>query len=106
MLQFFRFVCMRFILAIVTLLTLTLIIFTLTNAYRTDVGQDLAQAGIRRQRLAWQEANKVLIVAGDYYAIFDLEELLIIFNCEPEICWRVDPPDVRQRYGLPDLVVV
>jgi len=80
---------------------LTLLIFTLTNAYRTDVGQDLAQAGIRRQRLAWQESNKVLIVAGDYYAIFDLEELFIIFGCEPEICWRVDPPDVRQRYGLP-----
>lgn len=81
---------------------LTLIIFTLTNAYRTAVGQDLAQAGIRRQRLAWQEANKVLVVVGDYYAIFDLEELLIIFNCEPEICWRVDPPEVRQRYDLPD----
>lgn len=80
---------------------LTLIIFTLTNAYRTDVGQDLAQAGIRRQRLAWQEANKVLVVAGDYYAIFDLEELFIILGCEPEICWRVDPPEVRQRYGLP-----
>jgi hypothetical protein len=81
---------------------LTLLIFTLTNAYRTDVGQNLAQAGIRRQRLVWQEANKVLVVAGAYYAIFDLEELLIIFGCEPEICWRVDPPDVRQRYGLPD----
>jgi len=81
---------------------LTLVVFTLTNAYRTDVGQDLAQAGIRRQRLAWEESNKMLVVAGDYYAIFDLEELFIIFGCEPEICWRVDPPDVRQRYGLPD----
>jgi hypothetical protein len=83
---------------------LTLIIFTLTNAYRTDLGQDLAQAGIRRQRLAWQQANKVLVVAGDYYAIFDLEELFIIFGCQPEFCWRVDPPEVRQRYGLPDPV--
>lgn len=81
---------------------LTLLIFTLTNAYRTDVGQDLAQAGIRRQRLAWQEVNKVLVVTEDYYAIFDLEELLIIFNCTPEICWRVDPPDIRQRYHLPN----
>jgi hypothetical protein len=81
---------------------LTLVIFTLTNAYRTDIGQELAQAGIRRQRLVWQEANKVLVVAGDYYAIFDLEELLIIFGCQPQICWRVDPFEVRQRYGLPD----
>jgi hypothetical protein len=83
---------------------LTLIIFTLTNAYRTHIGQELAQAGIRRQRLVWEEANKVLVVAGDYYAIFDLEELLIILGCEPEICWRVDPPEIRQRYGLPDPV--
>jgi hypothetical protein len=81
---------------------LTLVIFTLSNAYRTDVGQDLAQAGIRRQRLLWQEANKVLVVAGDFYAIFDLEELFIILGCQPEICWRVVPPEVRQRYHLPD----
>jgi hypothetical protein len=83
---------------------LTLVIFSLSNAYRTDVGQDLAQAGIRRQRLLWEEANKVLVVTGDYYAIFDLEELLIILGCQPEICWRVDPPEVRQRYALPDPV--
>jgi hypothetical protein len=83
---------------------LTLLIFTLTNAYRTDIGQQLAQAGIRRQRLAWQEANNVLVVAGDYYAIFDLEELFIILGCQPEICWRVDPLEVRQRYRLPDPV--
>lgn len=84
---------------------LTLTIFTLTNAYRTDVGQDLAQTGIRRQRLAWHDSNKVLVVAGDYYAIFDLEELFIFFGCEPEICWRVDPPEVRQHYHLPVPVV-
>jgi hypothetical protein len=84
---------------------LTLVIFTLTNAYRTEIGQELAQAGIRQQRLAWQEANKVLVVAGDYYAIFDLEELLIILGCEPQICWRVDPPEIRQRYGLPDPII-
>jgi hypothetical protein len=81
---------------------LTLVIFSLANAYRTQVGQDLAQAGIRRQRLLWETANKVLVVTGDYYAIFDLEELLIIFRCEPEICWRVEPPEVRYRYSLPD----
>ena len=81
---------------------LTLLIFTLTNAYRTDIGLSLAQCGIRRQRLAWEDANKILLVAGNCYAIFDLEELLIILGREPEICWRVDPPEVRKRYGLPD----
>ena len=85
---------------------LTLVMFTLTNAYRTDIGQELAQAGIRRQRLAWQATNQVLVIAGDYYAIFNLEELLIILGCEPKLCWQVDPSVVRKRYGLPDPVVV
>jgi hypothetical protein len=85
---------------------LTLVIFTLTNAYRTELGQDLAQAGIRRQRLLWEQANKVLVVTDDYYAIFDLEELLIILGSPPQICWRVDPPEVRQRFALPDPVEV
>ena len=80
---------------------LTVLIFNLTNAYRTSSGQDLTQRGIRRQRLAWQEANQVFVFAGDYYAIFDVEELAILLGCEPEICWRVDPDRVRRRYGLP-----
>ena len=81
---------------------LTLVIFSLTNAYRTQVGQDLAQAGIRRQRLLWEAANQVLVVAGDYYAFFDLEELLLILGCQLEICWRVNPPELRHLYDLPD----
>jgi hypothetical protein len=30
--------------------------------------------------------------------------LLIILGCQPQICWRVDPPEIRQRYALPDPV--
>lgn len=80
---------------------LTVLIFNLTNAYRTSTGQDLTQRGIRRQRLAWEEANQVFVFAGDFYAIFDLEELVILLGCEPDICWRVDPDRVRRRYALP-----
>ena len=80
---------------------LTVLIFNLTNAYRTTTGQDLTQRGIRRQRLAWQEANQVFVFAGDFYAIFDVEELAILLGCEPDICWRVDPALVRRRYGIP-----
>ena len=79
---------------------LTLVMFNMTKAYRTEIGQDLAKRGIRRQRLAWEDANKVLVVAGEYYAIFDIEEVFILLGCEPEICWRIDPCAVRQRYGL------
>jgi hypothetical protein len=79
---------------------LTILTFNLVNAYRTHEGQDLAEQGIRRQRLIWHDGNKVLVIAGQAYAIFDLEELLILLGCEPEICWRVDPEKVRREYGL------
>jgi hypothetical protein len=53
--------------------------------------------------LSLSSASKSTSTKG-YYAIFDLEELLIILGCQPEFCWRVDPPEVRHRYGLPDLL--
>jgi hypothetical protein len=81
---------------------LTLLVFNLSNAYRTHTGQDLTAQGIRRQRLDWYEANQVFVFAGEFYAIFDLEELLIFLDREPEICWRVDPDRVRREYGLID----
>lgn len=79
---------------------LSILTFNLTHAYRSKQGQDLAEQGIRRQRLVWQDPNKVLVIAGEFYAIFDLEELLILRGCEPEMCWRVNPDRVRRDYGL------
>jgi hypothetical protein len=67
------------------------------------MGQDLAQQGIRRQGLAWEDPNKIFVVAGEQYAIFDIEELFILMGREPEICWRVDPAQVRRRYCLGQL---
>jgi len=81
---------------------LTLLVFNLSNAYRTHTGQDLTAQGIRRQRRDWHQANQVFVFAGEYYAIFDLEELLIFLDREPEICWRIDPDRVRREYGLLD----
>jgi hypothetical protein len=81
---------------------LTLLVFNLSNAYRTHTGQDLTAQGIRRQRRDWHQANQVFVFAGEYYAIFDLEELLIFLDREPEICWRVDPDRVRREYGFLD----
>jgi hypothetical protein len=42
----------------------------------------------------------MLVVAGGYYAIFDIEELFILTGREPEICRRVGPAEVRHRYHL------
>jgi hypothetical protein len=78
---------------------LTLVTFTLANAFRTAQGQELAQYGIRRQR-AEQHSGKVIIFADAYYAIFDIEEVVILLGVVPRTRFGPDPAEVRRRYGL------
>ncbi len=78
---------------------LTLTMFNLTNAYRTEVGQELAKRGIRRQRRDWQTGHHVLVFAGEFYALFDIEEVFILLGRPPEICWRVNPAQVYRQYA-------
>ncbi len=78
---------------------LTLVTFTLANAWRTQQGQALAQHGIRRQR-AEAEGGQVLVFADDHYGIFDIEEVVILLGVAPATCLRVDPAAVRRRYGV------
>jgi hypothetical protein len=78
---------------------LTLVTFTLANAFRTELGQGLAGHGVRRQR-AEEESGKVIVFAGEYYAIFDIEEVFILLGVVPRHCLRVDPAKVKRRYGL------
>jgi hypothetical protein len=80
---------------------LTLLTFTLANAFQTRIGQSLAAAGIRRQR-AEQYSAKVIVFADEYYALFDIEEVFILLGVVPQQCVRTDPARVRRRYGLPD----
>lgn len=82
---------------------LTVTIFNLTNAYRTDTGQALAQRGIRRQRRHWQDAHYVLVFAGEFYAVFDIEEVFILLGRPPEVCWRVNPADIYRKYAADGL---
>jgi hypothetical protein len=82
---------------------LTLTIFNLTNAYRTETGQELAQRGIRRQRREWQNSHHVMLFAGEFYAIFDIEEVFILLGRPPEICWRVNPAQVYRQYAADGL---
>lgn len=80
---------------------LTVTIFNLCNAFRTEQGQDLTERGIRRFRR--QEADsihKVVVFAGDYYAIFDLEELMTILGKPPKICFRTNPELTKRTYEL------
>jgi hypothetical protein len=82
---------------------LTLTIFNLTNAYRTQAGQELAQRGIRRQRREWHNGHQVMVFAGEFYAIFDIEEVFILMGRPPEICWRVNPAQVYRKYAADGL---
>jgi hypothetical protein len=78
---------------------LTLVTFTLANAFRTRQGQTLARTGIRRQRAA-EESDKVIIFAGHFYAIFDIEEVFVLLGIVPRWCFRTKPSQVRCRYAL------
>jgi len=78
---------------------LTILIFNLTNAFRTHVGQDLAKRGIRRQRRSWHCAYQVIVFAGEFYAVFDIETVFILLGRPPDICWRVDPDQVYRQFA-------
>lgn len=78
---------------------LTILVFNLTNAFRTNAGQDLTKRGIRRQRRSWESAHQVIVFAGEYYAVFDVETLFILLARPPDICWRVDPDQVYRQYA-------
>jgi hypothetical protein len=79
---------------------LTLLTFTLANAFRSSLGQELAGHGIRRHR-AEQEDGSVIVFAGEHYAIFHIEELLILLGVVPKVLLRADPREVSRTYPLP-----
>jgi len=79
---------------------LTLLTFTLANAFRSSLGRELVRHGIRRQRAEEQDDN-VIVFAGDYYAIFHIEEVFILLGVVPEVLLRASPDEVRRRYHLP-----
>jgi len=54
---------------------------------------------VRRQR-AEQQCGKVVIIAGDPYAVFDLEEVFILLGIIPTHGFQVDPVQVRKRYAV------
>jgi hypothetical protein len=71
---------------------LTLAMFSATNAYRTSLGQNLAEKGIRRWRANHlMTIHMVIVFAGDYYGIFDLEEVMTLLGKPPKVLLRTDP---------------
>jgi hypothetical protein len=82
---------------------LTLAIFSLTSAFNSEKGQLQTQKGIRRLRDEnMHSIHKVVIFADGFFAILDIEELLIITRSPPLFFFRVDPADVKKRFNLSD----
>ena len=44
-----------------------------------------------------------MIFAGEFYAIFDIEEVFILMGRPPDICWRVNPDQVYRKYAADGL---
>ena len=81
---------------------LTLCIFNMTNGYRTEEGEELTERDIRvfRRESFSDSAHKVIVIAGDHFGVFDLEELMLLVGHPPQEFLRVDPRAVRKRYGI------
>ena len=88
--------------AVTSHIFLTLSMYNMTNAYRTELGDELTGKGIRRfRRETFKETmDKVVIVAGEYFGIFDLEEFALLVGKPPLEFWNVDPEKVKKEYGI------
>lgn len=89
--------------AVLAHVLLTLCMYNMSNAYRTDSGQKLTEIGIRRFRRETfhQTRSKIVVAAGEHFGIYDLEEFAILLGKPPKIFMDIDPQAFRKEYGLP-----
>jgi hypothetical protein len=84
---------------------LTTCMYNFTNAYRTDLGQELTEQGIRRFRMKTrvETFGKILIMTDEHFGIFDIEEFAILLGKPPKNFrpWSdVDPEAFKKEHGL------
>jgi len=70
---------------------LTLIIYSLVNAYKSEQGQRLAHLGIRRWRRKQmgQSIHKMIVYYEGIYGIIDVEELFYLMDMTPKELYRL-----------------
>lgn len=70
---------------------LTLIIYSLVNAYKSERGQRLAHLGIRRWRgkQMAQSIHKMIVYYEGIYGIVDIEELFYLLDMTPKELYRL-----------------
>jgi len=80
---------------------LTLILFSVLNAFLSHRGQSLFHTGIRRQRLTAFDALLIMVVdeVTQSFALFHLEELLILLGHPPQHCLAFQPEEVLRCYA-------
>jgi len=81
---------------------LTIGMFNMSLAYRTEQGENIAEECIRRYRVKTMAAarHKCMIVCGEYYAIFDLEELMMLMGQAVRCPMRTDEEAFRKLHGV------
>jgi len=81
---------------------LTIGMFNMSRAYRTEEGEQIAEECIRRYRVKTMHRarHKCMIVCGDFYAIFDLEELMMLLGRPVRCPMRTDEEEFRKLHGL------
>jgi hypothetical protein len=81
---------------------LTIGMFNMTLAYRSQEGEEIARECIRRYRVKTvaRARHKCMIVSGDHYAIFDLEELMMLLGQPVRCPMRTDEEQFRTLHGL------
>ena len=82
---------------------LTACMYNFTNAYRTSLGQELTEIGIRRFRRETdrQTYSKVVILTDEHYGIFDLDELMILLGKPPkDFSPGFKPEAFKKEHGL------
>ncbi len=81
---------------------LTIGMFNMTLAYRSEQGEQIAEECIRRYRVKTmhQSRHKCMIVCGDHYAIFDLEELMMLLGQPVRHPMRTNEEEFRKLHGI------
>jgi len=81
---------------------LTIGMFNMTLAYRTKQGEDITCKCIRAYRTETMSLarHKCMIVCGEHYAIFDLEELMLLLGRHVHCPMRTDEKEFRKLHGL------
>lgn len=88
--------------AVITHVFLTVCMYNMCKIYRSKLGKEIAENGIRkfRTRTFSMTKNKIVVISEPYYAVFDLEEMAILWGKPPKYFISINPKKFREEYGL------